>query len=228
MNDLHKDHRQRMDKKSEASGLHNMPEHEVLEKLLFAVIPRGNTNGIAKELCDKFGGIGRVLTADVNELMEVKGVGKRVAYFLKELPDVLGIVERSLNFYDDRILTSEDACNYVKTFFYGKLTEQFYLISLNSTGHIIKHTKIADGVTDSVLIDARLIAETAIRDKAHSVIIAHNHPGGTPNPSCSDVTCTENIVRALNTLGIKVFDSIIVAKGEGRSVFDSDLCGLLR
>ncbi len=228
MKDLHKDHRKRMDEKSEAAGLHNMPEHEVLEKILFAVIPRGNTNEIAKELCDRFGGIGNVLKADVNELMEVKGVGRRVAYFIHELPDVLGIVERSLNYGDKRIESCEDACEYIKTFFYGKVTEQFYMISLTSTGHIIKHNKLSEGITDEVHVYARTVAQIAMQNKAHSVIIAHNHPGGTAEASYSDVLCTEEIAKALSTLGIKLYESVIVARGDGKSVFDNDLCNIRR
>ncbi len=228
MSDLHKDHRKRMDEKSQAAGLHNMPEHEVLEKILFAVIPRGNTNEIAKELCDRFGGIGNVLTADVGELMEIKGVGKRAAYFLHELPDILGIVERSLNCIESKIKSREDACRYVKTFFYGKVTEQFYMISLTSTGHIIKHNKISEGVTNEVHVYARNVAQTAMQNKAHSVIIAHNHPGGTAEASWGDVQCTREIEKALKTLGIELYDSIVVARGEGRSVFDDENCGITR
>ncbi len=228
MSNLHEGHRERMDRKSEVTGLHNMPEHEVLEKILFAVIPRGNTNEIAGELCRRFGGIGGVFAAEIDELMEVKGVGRRVAYFLYELPDILGIVERSLRFSDKTIRNGQDAQDYVKTFFYGKVTEQVYMISLNKAGHIIKHDKIGEGIIDEVPIYARQVAKIAMQNKAYSVIIAHNHPGGTLTPSRADVQCTEHIALALSTLGIKFYDSIIVAKGETASIFDSDICGIKR
>lgn len=225
---LHEDHRKRMDEKSETSGLHTMPEHEVLEKILFAVIPRGNTNEIAQKLCRRFDGIGNVLMADVKDLMEVEGVGKRTAYFLHELPDVLGIVERSLSFGDRRIKSRADAQKYVQSFFYGKLHEQFYIISLTSSGKIIKHTKLSDGTTDEVHIYARNVVQTALRDKAHSVIIAHNHLGETAQASFADVKCTEEIAKSLSLIGINLYESVIVARGESVSVFDNELCNIKR
>lgn len=225
---LHKEHRKRMDEKSLKAGLENMPEHEVLEKLLFAVIPRGNTNEIAKELCDRFGGIGNVLRAEVKDLVEINGVGTRVAHFLHELPEILGIVERSLNYGDKRIKTHKDACDYVKTFFYGKLTEEFYVISLNSQKAVIRHNKLASGVTDEVHVYTRNVVQIAMDNKAHYVIIAHNHPGGTTEPSFDDIKCTEEIAKALQILGMKLYDSIIVARGEGTSILDCDACNLTR
>lgn len=228
MNDLHKNHRKRMYKKAETAGLSNMPEHEVLEMLLYAVIPRGNTNEIAIKMCRRFGSISGVLKADVNELMEIDGVGNKTAQFIHSLPEVLGIVERSLNFPDKRISNREEALEYVKTFFFGKATEQFYMISLTSKGGIIKHNKLGDGITDEVHVYARNVAQTAMQNHAHSVIIAHNHPGGTLNPSYSDVKCTEEIAAALKTLNIELYDSIVVARGEANSIFDSELCSIKR
>lgn len=70
--ELHKNHRQRMDMKAEMGGLENMPEHEVLERLLFTVIPRGNTNETAKRLCDEFGGIGGVCAPMFQSLKKLK------------------------------------------------------------------------------------------------------------------------------------------------------------
>ncbi len=228
MSDLHDKHRQRMDEKSEAAGLCNLPDHEVLEKLLFAVIPRGNTNEIAKELCDRFDGIGNVFYADVDELMETKGVGKRVAYFLHELPEILGVVERSLAFKNKRINNREEACRYAATLFNNVVTEHFYVISLSSTGLVIRHHKMAEGVPDNVHIYTRNVAQIALKDKAHSVIIAHNHPGGTAEPSFADVKATEDIAAALNILGIELYESVIVAQGKGKSILDSELCSIKR
>lgn len=228
MSELHDKHRQRMDEKSDAVGLENLQEHEVLEKLLFAVIPRGNTNGIAKELCDKFGGIGFVLGADVKELMETEGVGKRVAYFLHELPELLGIVERSLEFKNRHIKDRQAACRYSATLFRNKVTECFYMVCLNSKGYVLKSTLLSKGVSDEVHVYIRNIVHTALTCGAHSVIIAHNHPGGSAEPSFADIKLTEQIAAALSLLGIELYESVIVARGEGKSILDSDLCSIMR
>ena len=228
MSNLHDKHRERMDEKSDWVGLENLQEHEVLEKLLFAVIPRGNTNEIAKELCDRFGGIGYVLGADVKDLMKTEGVGKRVAYFLHELPQILGIVERSLEFDKKHIKDHQAACKYAETLFRDKVTECFYMICLNSRGYVLKHTLLSKGVSDEVHVYIRNIVHTALQCGAHSVIVAHNHPGGTTEPSFADVKLTENIATALSILGIELYESVIVARGVGKSILDSDLCSIKR
>ncbi|MBQ2890543.1 MAG: hypothetical protein IJE44_02720, partial [Clostridia bacterium] len=145
MGNLHDKHRERMDKKAKLGGLHNMPDHEVLEMILFAVIPRGNTNEIAKRLIDEFGSLHKVLTADEKELAKIEGIGMRTAKFLTSLYDVLGVLERSINSPKKQIKTSEEAIDYAKTFFYGKLTEQFLLITLNRAGNVIGRYKLGDG-----------------------------------------------------------------------------------
>lgn len=218
MSNLHDKHRQRMDEKAAAAGVENLPDHEVLERLLYVVIPRGNTNEIAKRLCNEFGGIGNVFKADVDELKRIEGVGNRVAIFLHDLPAVLGVVERSLKFPEKKIQSRKDAAQYVKTLFYGKVTEHFYMVSLTSTGGVIKFNKISEGTTDETQVYIRNIAVTALRNGAHSVILAHNHPGGSLMPSFEDTRTTSAVERALSTIGVKLFDSIIVAGGEGRSI----------
>ncbi len=224
MSGLHDEHRKRMDEKVKTMGIDNMPEHEILEMLLFAVIPRGNTNEIAKELCEKFGGLGNVLTAEPEELTEIRGIGYRAAQFLTTLPQFTGAIERSLNFPQCKITNREMAKAYVKTFFFGKLTETFYLISLSSTGKIIGKSKISDGTTDEVHAYTRTVAEIALKNKAHSVILAHNHPGGTKNASVADVNFTNKVIEALKVLQIEVSDSLIVASGEVTSMFEEGYC----
>ncbi len=119
----HTGHRQRMKEKSKNIGLAFMHEHEQLEIILYAVIPRGNTNEIAHELLRRFHSIYGVLSADVNELVKVDGIGVRAAEFLHSLPSILGIVKRSKIAYDsdDSIVLSDtkSICTY-SVFGYNK------------------------------------------------------------------------------------------------------------
>ena len=222
MSNLHDKHRERMDKKAKLGGLHNMPEHEVLEIILFSVIPRGNTNEIAKRLIDRFGSLYRVLIADENELAEIEGVGMRTAKFLTSLYDILGIVERSALSPKGQIKTEVDAINYAKTFFYGKLTEHIFLITLNSAGNVIGSYDLGSGSDDELHIYPKNIVVKALSDKASSVIIAHNHPGGTLTPSFADVQMANKLKTVLEAVDIKLLDCIIVAGGKGISIFSKE------
>ncbi len=218
MAELHKDHRKRMYRKVEEMGLQNLEEHEVLEIVLYAIVPQGNTNGIARALILKFGNIANVLKAEENELMEIDGIGSRTAKFIRNLYDVLGVVERAALVPDKKIKTQQDAVNYMKPFFNGKSSEQFYMVSLNKSGGIINAHRISEGVSDEVHIYPQIIAKKALLDGAYSVLIAHNHPGGSMTASFADEDVTMKIYKSLSAVGIELFDSLIIAEGKGASV----------
>lgn len=217
---FHSGHRNRIDMKSRIMGFEFLEEHEQLEKLLFAVIPRGNTNDISHNLLSEFGSIYNVLTADPDQLKAIPGVGHRAAKFLHDLPALLGVVERAiLTKNENPVLdTTQKICDYVKTLFYGKVVETFYMISLNKSGRIIRFDKISEGTIHSVDVSLHIIARKAILNEAHTVILAHNHPGGKCSPSVADSSMTQSISEALNELGVLMADHIIVASGECYSI----------
>ncbi len=217
---IHSGHRSRIDEKSRLMGLEFLEEHEQLEKLLFAVVPRGNTNGIAHALLDRFGSLYGVLTADVNQLKTVEGVGTRTAEFLHDLLPLLGIAERSMMSDKEKpILDTVDKMGeYAKSLFYGKVVENLYMISLNSAMRAIRFDKISEGTATAASVSLHTIAKRAILNEAYAVILTHNHPGGRLEPSVADLTLTREISEALSKLDIILADHIIVACGKWYSI----------
>jgi len=82
---LHAGHRERMRRRFSENGFENYQPHEVMEQVLFAVIPRANTNETAHLLLNRFGSIENVLDASEEELMTIPGIGKRAAEYLTSL-----------------------------------------------------------------------------------------------------------------------------------------------
>lgn len=78
----HAGHRERMRERFEAGGFDNYRPHEVIEQLLFEVLPRVNTNPIAHDLIDRFGSVMGVLRAPIDELCKVDGVGIKTAEYI--------------------------------------------------------------------------------------------------------------------------------------------------
>jgi len=117
---LHQKHRERLDKKVNEYGMEMLEPHEQLEYLLFAVIPRGDTNALAHRLLDRFITVGGVINASIDELMTIDGVGKSTARFLTSMPQLLGIVERSITVAEPPVLSDpEKIADFAKTYFYG-------------------------------------------------------------------------------------------------------------
>lgn len=207
-------HRQKMLQKSLESGLEFLSVQEQLEKLLFAVLPKGDVCELAEQLLKKFAHLYAILTAEPEELMQVHGLNSRTAEYLHSLPDYLGIFQRSFlrNANKTQSLhTTEEMGNYVQTFFNHKMIEAFYLVSLRSDGCVIRFDKISEGTLDETAVYVRRIARCAILNEADTVLLAHNHPGGRLVPSISDVQSTREIVESLYVLGIAVSDHFIVS-----------------
>lgn len=93
--------------------------------------------------------------------------------------------------------------------------EHFYIIALNSRSHSIAEVSIVEvsvGSLNASVVHPREVFAEAIKSKAASVIFAHNHPSGDPEPSEDDLVLTKKLVESAKILGIEVADHIVVTK----------------
>jgi DNA repair protein RadC len=93
-----------------------------------------------------------------------------------------------------------------------KKQEYFMVFTLNGAGEIIHKRIVTIGLLNHSLVHPREVFADAIADRAASVILVHNHPSGTLEPSSQDVAITRQLVEAGTLLGIQVLDHIIVAR----------------
>lgn len=87
--------------------------------------------------------------------------------------------------------------------------EHFYIIALNSRNHSIAEVSV--GSLDASVVHPREVFAEAIKNKAASVIFAHNHPSGDSEPSEEDLDLTKRMVEAGKILGIEVIDHVIIS-----------------
>jgi len=95
-----------------------------------------------------------------------------------------------------------------------KQQEYFVCLSLDGGQRLIAQRTITIGTLDSVMAHPREVFADAIVDRAASVVIAHNHPSGDPNPTQQDITHTQQLFAASQLLGITLRDHIIVTKSD--------------
>lgn len=108
--------------------------------------------------------------------------------------------------------SSSKAGAYAVNLFIDKAYEAFYLISLDNQNRVNHASQVHEGTLNESPVYPRIIIETALRYRANSVILAHNHPGGSLRPSSADITATKNIKQALDTIQIKLIDHIVVGE----------------
>ena len=209
---IHAGHRERLrDRFIRDKGFENFEDHQVLELLLFYSNARVDTNPLAHELLDQFGSLKGVLEARPEQLMQINGIGKQQATLISMVVPLTRVWYRCAMSEPGRIGNSREAEQYCLSFLAGERTERFYVVSLNAKCNILGRRKISEGSLSEVSAYPRMVMETALNYNAHSVLLCHNHPGGTCAPSAEDISSTLQLQRLLNGVGILVLDHIIVA-----------------
>lgn len=185
-------------------------DFDVLCMLLEVAGCQGDRFRISSELITHFGSLKGVLEARKEQLEKIKGVGRRTILVLQS---VIPIIRRwSLISMRDpqKIGNIREAELFCKGLLSGSRVEVFYVVCLNVQCKVLGKRKISEGSLMEVNGYPRMVVETALNYNAHSVILCHNHPGGTPNPSVEDIQATKSIQKILTGIGIRVLDHILV------------------
>ena len=217
---IHKGHRKHVRERYYKSGLESMPDHNVLELLLFFGIPYKDTNPIAHALIEKFGSFSAVFQASVNELMSVKGMTENAACLINLFLPVYRRFSHDLLSKTTSLLTTEEIVEFIKPQFFGCTYEKLYILCFDSSHSLITVRELSRGDITSAGLDFRLMATIVLESKAHSVVLVHNHPNGISLPSQADVEATKTAYSLLNTLKVDLMNHIIICDNGFSSMID--------
>jgi len=214
-NKTHSGHHKRLRERFIKSGLEGFHDYEVLELLLTYVFQNRDTKPIAKDLLVRFKTLAGVFSAETEELQEIKGVGECTAVYLKLLNDTLGFVfeERAKN-EEIQFTKTEQLFEYFRATIGNKKNEVMRAVYLDSRNRLIHAENLSEGTVAEAVAFPRKITEGALKYRAISVIIAHNHPGGIAEPSKNDDKITEQINKALQTIGISLQDHLVITEND--------------
>ena len=112
------------------------------------------------------------------------------------------------------------AGQYAINLFIGKPHEEFHVICVDSNRQVFYQGCVVKGTINEVPAYPRLIVEEVLKRKAQNVIFAHNHPSGSLRPSEADCEATDQLIQALDSIGVNVIDHIIVAGNRYYSMAD--------
>lgn len=218
---IHTGHRDRLKKRFLQQGLDGFTDIQALELLLFYSIPRKDTNPIAHRLLDRFGSLSQVLDAAPEELAQVQGISENSAVLLSLINQMgrLYLVDRARR--EQVLPTIEDCARYLRPYFYGRMVETVFLLSLDAKCKVLSCKEMGEGGINSAGISIRKVVETAIREGASTVVLAHNHPSGIAIPSPEDVQTTRRLAAALQSVEIVLADHIVVAEDDYVSMVQS-------
>lgn len=198
----------------------NAPEHNLLELFLSIIIPRKDVKQLSYDLINAFGSLEGVLNASPNELMTVKGVGESTAIALSLSGVFCSKISMDKNKRITQFKSLDDCFAYCRNLFVNQKNECVYIVTLNGNISVINFYKVSEGSVNSSNVNIKDIITYAIKDNASSVLVTHNHPGGSAHPSGEDASFTIRLKDILETINVRLFDHIIVS--------DSDIVSLKR
>lgn len=173
-----------------------------------------NAIALAREMIGRFGGLNGLMMATQDDLLSVKGIGNaKVAQILAAME----IVKRQLRQPLEKINIIKNPRHlfeYLKVSMANLSREEFRLLHLNRSKHLIAEEILFRGTVDESAVYAREVVESALRKKASALIFVHNHPTGPAQFSPEDIELTKALIAACRAVDIPVLDHVITSRGD--------------
>ena len=188
-----------------------MTDHEIVQALALLVGSRRRAKGLLARTT-----VRNLANAPVEELQHfMPGRIARRFHAAVHLAKTAIAPERSASI---EVLSAAYA--HVYPFFAGRETERFVSVACDIRYKVIAAEVIAEGLPDAVDVRIADIFALAIRHRAVSLLVAHNHPSGDPTPGAYDSELTKALLEAGELLGIRVIDHLVIAGTSYRSIHD--------
>lgn len=204
-------HRQRLKKKL-IDNPASLEDYEVLELLLGYALPRRDTKPLAKAVLKEFGSLRGALAASRSDLEKIPGIGKGISTFWTLWQEFWSRSEQSdlpekvvLNTPEKVVRLARSRINFLRN-------EEFWIILVDNKNRLISFEKVSQGIVDQAVVYPRAIISRALALDAGGIILAHNHPGGDPQPSSQDIELTKKVQQIAAELNLRILDHVIIAE----------------
>lgn len=197
-------------------------------ELIAILIGSGNTEETAVELSK------RILSTSGNSLNELgrksidylqsfKGIGEAKAITIVAALE-LGKRRKEAEVFSKKTITvSNDAFEYFLPLLGDLNHEEFWVLLLDRGNKIQDSFRISQGGISGTVIDVRIILKPALEKQSSNIILCHNHPSGTLQPSQADRQITTKIKDAAKLMDISVLDHIIIGQNKYFSFADEGI-----
>jgi DNA repair protein RadC len=155
-----------------------------------------NLAQIAKFSVSELSLTGKITTAQATRVITAFEIGRR-----RGASEVVSKV---------KISSSSNANDVLRSVLTDKQYEEFWVILLNRSNHVVGLKMISEGGVSGTVVDPKKIFKIALDNHASSIILGHNHPSGAINPSEADQKITKKLVNAGLLLEISVLDHLII------------------
>ena len=206
-------HRGRLRDRFQEKGLDSLSDAEVLELLLSFGTPRTDCKDPARAALSRFGSFSSVLEASAGDLQQIEGIGPKNSFAVHF---VQAVARRYLKerLRGKRYLhSSEQVKEYLLHSMRGLKKEIFTVIFLDSSHAVIDSEILAEGTLANTTVYPRELVIRALHHNAAALVIAHNHPSGSLQPSQQDRHLTQTLFLVARFLDIQLLDHLIIGDG---------------
>ena len=155
----------------------------------------------------------------IEELTQIKGIGKIKAIQIKALCEFNKRMARPIQKAEIKIRTAENVSRLLMNEMQYEKREKVKVLVLNTKNILLRILDVSYGGTNSAVIEPKDILTEPTKMGAPKIILVHNHPSGDPTPSKEDIELTKRIYKASALLGIELLDHIVIGKQKYISIF---------
>jgi DNA repair protein RadC len=205
-------HRERLRARFLEAGAEALADYEMLELVLFRALPRRDVKPLAKDLLARFGSFAEVISAPPARLAEVDGLGEAAITELKVVQAAAHRLAKGRVQKRPVLSSWSSVLDYVRAAQAFAEKEQFRILFLDKRNQLIADEIQQQGTVDHTPVYPREVVKRALELSATAIILVHNHPSGDPTPSRADIDMTKQVAAVAKTLGIQLYDHVIVGK----------------
>ena len=188
------------------------------EELLALLVAEGLSDDSAVELgrglYEECGGsLLGVAEQDIARLRMMSGLGKLRAMRLKAASEVGKRVAQARATSQSVIASDSDVVRLMEPQLSSLQHEECWALYLASSGRVLERMRISQGGVQATVVDCKMVIRRALELLAVQIVLVHNHPSGSPEPSQQDRSLTERVAQAAELFEIRLLDHVIIARG---------------
>ena len=200
--------------KLQSRGAQSLTDAELVAITLAEHQSDDNAIVMAEEVLKESGGsLVRLVEVDFQRLRMMAGMGRMRALKLlaaAELGHRVAVAEASVH---EKVLSDRDVVRIMEPVLGGLQYEECWALYLASSGKVLDRVRISQGGVQATVVDCKMVIRRALELLAVQIVLVHNHPSGSPEPSTQDRALTDRVSKAAELFEIRLLDHVIIARG---------------
>ena len=194
-------------------GAEVLTDEELVALLVAEGLGDDQAVALGRAVVEECGGLLGVAEQDIARLRMMSGLGKLRAMRLKAASEMGRRVAQARAAVQSVIASDSDVVRLMEPQLATLQHEECWALYLASSGKVLERMRVSQGGVQATVVDCKLIIKRALELLAVQIVLVHNHPSGSVDPSAQDIALTERVAEAAKLFDIRLLDHVIIARG---------------